>query len=248
MRSLFLARRARVAAAATACAAVGFCAGCGNKDSAADNGVDLKFLVGKPPKNAVTQTATGASVLPLAVGTRWYLSFSGGKPPAGGRNVPFEARVVGPGPTGGGRIVVTQNGIPWRTEVLENTPRGLLMRANAEENKPLMELVPPVTLARFPLQEGGETPWRGTFRFKGKTYPATAFSRVSTVENVTTPAGRFLAYRVDTLITVTGDRGQIIRFPSIRWLAPGIGFVRHGFVDRGQPIYTDLRAYQPAGS
>ena len=49
--------------------------------------------------------------------------------------------------------------------------------------------------------------------------------RISRVETVRTPAGRFRAFRVDTMLRVVRN-GQNFDLPTTSWYAPRVGLVK----------------------
>jgi hypothetical protein len=142
----------------------------------------------------------------------------------------------------GSVVEFRKNGQLWRREVYRDTPSGLFLTAMAEDDKPMMRLSPPVPIILYPLKEGNEKAWIGSFRYGEVSFPANGYSRISALEKVAGPTGKNLAYRTDTLISINQD-GNIIKFPTLRWLAPGTGFVRRSFVEQGRPIYVQLRKF-----
>ncbi|MBC8104706.1 MAG: hypothetical protein H7Z41_19195 [Cytophagales bacterium] len=212
----------------------------GGCDSGApsEGGPETRFLTSTPPPPAVK---TKAKLLPLAPGAAWQMAQIG---TSTGPESRIEAQVVTRSASNDYLIDFRRKGASWRREAYRETPSALLMTAMGEDSRPLMQLSPPVPLVRYPLREGDGVAWTGTFRFGDTTYPATGYSRISAIERVATPLGRVPAYRVDTLISIYQD-GQMVKFPTMRWLAPGIGFVRRSFVDQGRPYYAELRKFTP---
>ena len=77
---------------------------------------------------------------------------------------------------------------------------------------------------------------------KNSRYRAVGFSRVSNREDLSTTAGRFVTYRIDTVLSIL-NAGKPTHFPTIRWLAPGIGFVKRGYADEGNPALAELKRF-----
>jgi hypothetical protein len=144
----------------------------------------------------------------------------------------------------GSFMEIRKNGRLWRREVYLDTADGLFLTAMGEDDKPMMRLSPPVPVVLYPAAEGGEKAWNGTFQYKGLSYPANSYSRISALEPVAIFGGKKLAFRTDTVIEINQD-GNIIKFPMLRWLTPGIGFVQRSFVDQGQPFYARLQKFTP---
>ena len=208
-------------------------AGC-HSEAFMDGGPEGHFLTSTPPP----VKAADLPLLPLTTGTTWNMAL--GVKGA----IKIEGRVAGQDAAGNARVEFRKNGSLWRREVYRNTPTGLFLTGMGEDEKPMMQLSPPVPVLRYPLHEGDGQSWSGTFRYGTITYPAVSFSRLSAIEDIKTPVGKNRTYRVDTLITINQD-GRLIKFPTLRWMAPGIGFIRHNFVDEGRNYVADLQKFTP---
>ncbi|MDX1933062.1 MAG: hypothetical protein SFU56_10695 [Capsulimonadales bacterium] len=134
-------------------------------------------------------------------------------------------------------IRILRNGKTWRREVYRMNGPVLELVAAQDENSELMRYSPPVPLFKYPVREGDYLNWAGTFTIRGETLAARALSRISGQETVQTPAAVFKTLRVDTMIAL-GD-GQI-KFPSARWFAPGVGFVRRGYAEMKNPASAEV--------
>ena len=161
---------------------------------------------------------------------------------ARGRRSDDAITVIGPTQISGqaaSEVEVRRFGAKWRREFYADSASGLYLAAMQDETSPVMPLKPSLPLLKYPAHEGSTVDWSGTITLSGIEYPATAFSRVSAQEPVTTAAGKFKTVRIDTVI-VMNTNGREIRFPSVRWLAPRVGFVRRGFADRGLPAFSEM--------
>jgi hypothetical protein len=84
-----------------------------------------------------------------------------------------------------------------------------------------------MTFIKYPVTVGSKWTWRGQADAPNlKGMPSTAKIQVAAREKVTTPAGTFNAYRIETvLIIVAGpNRAEV---PNTYWLAPGVGLVQN---------------------
>jgi hypothetical protein len=233
---------------ADATCAIGFCtflallsllsAGC-RSTPFTDGGPEIRYLTSKPP---VIDAANlkNKPLLPLGVGTRWEMRQIG---VPSDRASTIDARVVSRD-SNGSLIEFRKNGQMWRREVYRDTAKGLFLTAMGEDSKPTMNLSPPVPITLYPAAEGNGQSWNGTFQYGEMTYPASGYSRISAIENIAGRMGKNQVYRTDTLIAIN-QGGNIIKFPTLRWLAPGTGFVRRSFVDNGHPVFAELQKFTP---
>ena len=93
------------------------------------------------------------------------------------------------------------------------------------------------------IEEGQTLIWLGNFKLGKETFASRAFSRVSSQEVIKTPAGEFKSFRIDTIVLLN-RRGQEIRFPMVRWVAPNVGYVSRGFADKGRPAFSELLRFE----
>lgn len=250
-------RRFATAAMATATAAalfvLPFAAGCnGGVPSRNEGGPEMAYLTARPP--VLRASASGPrALLPLMPGAVWDMAGST-MGPDGLRpdSASYTVRVVGPAPPASGAsgtlVEIERGGKVWRREIYQSGPASLSLQAAAEEDHPWMVFSPAIPLVRYPLTEGQSLLWSGSFRYNGQTFPATAFNRVSAIEPVVTGQGTLLACRIDTQILVSMGDAAPLKFPTVRWLAPGVGFVRRGFMDSGKGVYTVLRRFHAAAA
>jgi hypothetical protein len=216
-----------------------FLAGCRGA-SFVEGGPEIRYLKSTPPAVKAAKTKDN-SLLPLTVGTRWEMRQIGVPPKRAAR---IDMRIVGRDDSGS-LMEVRKDGQLWRREVYLDTPSGLFLTGMGEDNKPMMRLSPPVPVVLHPAAEGSEKAWNGTFKYENLSYAANGYSRVSALETIAGTKGKkSLAYRTDTIVSVNQD-GNIVRFPTLRWLVPGVGFVRRSFVDQGRPVYAQLQKFTP---
>jgi len=214
---------------------------CGCNDAPRAVGPDIAWL-DAPLKREVPEEK-GKTLLPLTPGAFWdmttYVVSEGQK---------WDDRLVVTGPItvdciSGVEIKILRGGKPWRREIYRSVGRVLQLVATQDENSGLMRFQPPIPLLRYPATEGDYMAWDGQF-VTGKTpgFPAHALSRISGRETMKAPAAVFKTMRLDTVIEVSGGDSSL-RFPSVRWLAPGIGFVRRAFVEKGNPTYSEVTRF-----
>jgi hypothetical protein len=162
----------------------------------------------------------------------------------------FNDRLVVTGPIdvdgiSGIEVKILREGKPWRREIYRvsgGKNQELQLVASQDENAALMRYQPPIPLLRYPATEGDYLKWEGHFQIGKTKYPARALSRISGREKLRTPAAVFSTLRLDTMIDVTRDEGSF-QLPSVRWLAPGIGFVRRGFVENQNPAFSEVTRF-----
>jgi hypothetical protein len=135
-----------------------------------------------------------------------------------------------------------RNGKKWRREIFQKKGDTLYVAGMQDETSELMRYHPPIPLYKEPVSEGDYLPWYGEFRLGKRSFPARALTRISGKEAISTAAGRFKAFRVDTIVVVS-NRSNETRFPTVRWLAAHVGFVRRGFADKGRPGFSEVMKF-----
>jgi hypothetical protein len=135
-----------------------------------------------------------------------------------------------------------RSGKRWRREIYRATKDTLYLVAMQDETSELMRYHDPIPVVRYPAHVGDGLTWKGEFLMGKEKMPARAFSRISGQDTLKTAAGKFIAYRVDTIIVVQRG-GSEAKFPTVRWLAPGIGMVRRGYADKGRPAFAELTQF-----
>ena len=209
----------------------------------AEGGKDMKFLAAAPKSDGVAPPLS--AMLPLKAGNSWDFTISAAAKEGKEIRVKESVTVVGPVVIHGRQgmlLSISRGGRLWRQEVYRETPDTIELLAFGDSSTTRIELNPPLPLLHHPLKEGAETRWKGTLVLRGKTLPATGYSRISARESVVVPAGRFISFRTDTVLTVSAT-AKPTHFPSIRWLASGIGFVKRGYADSGLPAVAELQRF-----
>lgn len=203
------------------------------------DGPDIAYLAPVLPKKS--EEDPQPPLLPLQKGAYWEMTSLSEK-----RKSQDVIKVMGPvreGSVSGIEVATFRASKKWRREIYTADKKGLALAAMQDETSGLMELSPPLPISRYPVREGDTLTWNGTLRLKKVLWPAKALSRISAYESVMTPAGRFKTYRIDTMIVINHTRGDI-SFPSVRWLAPGIGFVRRGFAEKSKSAYSEVTNFR----
>jgi len=153
--------------------------------------------------------------------------------------------VVGPvteGDVSGIEVDQIRNGKRWRREIFQQKGNTLYVAAMQDETSQLMRYDPPIPVYKEPINEGDTLQWYGDFRMGKETFPARALSRISGKESVTTATGKFKCFRVDTIVRVTRGK-QEVKFPTVRWLAARVGYVRRGYADKGRPAFAEVKRF-----
>jgi hypothetical protein len=214
-------------------------------------GEDRTFLEDQPP----AEEKLRGSLLPLKAGNNWSLTMSvldrpitdkAGAAPPKPISITDTITVLQPALVGQepGMVLEMKRGtVPFRREVYREDKTGLYLLAFGQATKPLIQMSSAVPLVKYPMHLGDSHTWVGKINVQGEIFPARAVSRVTGKEPITTKAGRFAeTYRLDTIITLERT-GTNIQFPTIRWMAPGIGFIRRNYADKGNPAFGVLTAY-----
>jgi hypothetical protein len=121
------------------------------------------------------------------------------------------------------------NGKPQEGEVFEEGAEGLLLQKgiflhSTKANEVVMEMDPPLTLVKYPMQEGDMISWSGNLKYQGNLYPARGSSRMTRKELIKTAQGNFDAYRIDTRIYSVDL--QTAYTLTMRWFVPERGMMR----------------------
>ena len=215
-------------------ASLGLASGC--EPPVIDGGKDMAYLTDQEEPN----DAQGEPLLPLTPGNTWTMDALSAKKRAEDR-----LRAIGPialGPEKGTLVEIQRDGRVWRREAYRVEKDEAYLLGFGEAQQPLLALNPPLRLFRVPAKVGEYVSWNGTITVKNSRYRAVGFSRVSNREDLSTTAGRFVTYRIDTVLSIL-NAGKPTHFPTIRWLAPGIGFVKRGYADEGNPALAELKRF-----
>ena len=229
-------------------------AGCENMPEDAKGGPESQFLTSQAKMLAAGDFLSSSSLLPLSQGATWHMLYHPlpHTPRQSIKDTSIDIRVASvnaniPGVGKGALLEVRRDGNLWRREVYQVTPTDLSLLAVAEENRPYMVYTPAIPLLHYPAQEGWSRAWNGRFSYKGHTFPANALSRITTTDSIYRPDGTTTeAYRVDTLI-IAHIGADEVNFPTIRWLAPGTGFIQRGFIEHGRLCIAALSRIEQQG-
>ena len=188
-----------------------------------------------------TPSATGAagSLMPLDIGNSWNMIVHS----AGGTALE-QNTVTGTESFDGilGAIVETrQNGAALREDVFSAGTHDLSLVAAGSKND-IMRMTPPIPLFSYSPVEGATETWSGILHYRNTSSSGNGLSRVSGRERVTTPAGTFDAYRIDSILLTTVG-GQMVNFPSTRWFAPGVGVVKQRMMSGARVLTKELSEY-----
>jgi hypothetical protein len=216
-------------------------AGCETK--LVPGGEDSNYLKDLPTP---ARDTTSTKLFPLVPGNYWELN-------AVSDTKRYHTKIVATGArpilgNTGVHLQLLRDGVLWRQEVYRNDSSGLYLLAYGEKKPDLLVLDPPLQLTKHNIVAGDDISWTGNVRFQGKTYPATAYTRISTLETLNTHKGRFQAYRLDSVISMTRPGEKPLHFPSIRWLSKGIGIIRRSYADSGKPALEELDKYMVNGA
>jgi len=185
-----------------------------------------------------------AVLFPTAAGRRWEMMVraqAGGT----GRIQAMSETTTATGPAtiasvAGKALLIQQKGAPSRSELFSVTDKGLSQIAAGGAQKMVMS--PPMPLFAAPITAGASLSWEGEIRFMGAKAPGTGFSRVSGKDLVQTPAGKFEAWRIDSILT-TLVQGRQVSFPITRWMAPGVGVVKQRYILGNAIVVKELTSY-----
>lgn len=237
-----LSRHRRIAAVVVSAALLSGLGGCQDRES----NTDLVYLTGLS-----NDEGAGASpspkpgegpLVPTVPGSRWTMRVRKSAAP----NAPIIEQIVASGArsvSGAPGVVLEtrrNNRLFWREVYAPSSSQGVQIRAFGRGLE--TTAVPAIPVIRYPVVAGNTCSWTGRLLEAKTQRDASSYSRVSALETVTVPAGRFQAYRVDMLLSVFGSNGRT-QFPSTCWFAPGIGIVKNLYLEKGRPVIKELIAY-----
>lgn len=224
--SLSASRKRPGSASSLLCALCLITAGCGVEHT--KNFKTDDRYIRAPGESSSTVEIKDGPLLPAAVGNRWQMALKDSEGNAGKEEIVVTHHETIGGVRGASLAFrqVGGNGklTTYREEVYASNKTAIsILSSGTADNK--MVMVPPIPLIALPVEEGKAVEWSGLLRFKGQMSPSTALSRVSGRDIISTPAGKFATYRVDTVVT-TSQEGRPVSFPTVRWIAPGVGVVK----------------------
>jgi hypothetical protein len=241
--------RSRIAVLACLCLTALSLSGC-EQQTDSTIGQDAAFL--NTPLTGNESRDERTNMLPLKTGNWWNVHavcvMDDGKKRTVEENDDRHI-VVGPvteGDVSGIQVDQIRKGKRWRREIFQSKGDTLYLAALQDETSGLMRYHPPIPVYKEPLTEGDYILWYGEFRMKNngkeERLPARGLSRVSGKDTFTTSAGKFKAYRVDTMVLVMRG-GREVRFPTVRWLSARVGYVRRGYAEKGYPAFSEIRQF-----
>jgi len=199
---------------------------------------DAAYL--RPPDKSAPAPA-GSDVFPGNPGSRWTFVT---RDPRTGALVNEELVAAGTRSVGGVNGLVWErrrSGKTFAREVYARDASGVRQLAVGPKGEIVIE--PPLPVFRFPAAEGATYNWRGNLRTAALAKPAEAAVRLTRRESVQTPAGKFSAYRVDTVLTVV-QNGRSVVLPSVSWYAPRVGLVKQQYVQGSQSVVRELTGFR----
>jgi hypothetical protein len=165
---------------------------------------------------------------PLKAGTKWFFQVD-----QGGKKLKFSNRIAKVESTDGKSLALLEtivNGEVTETVHLAATEKGIFRhRVNG------VELTPPVCFLKYPLKkddtwESESTIGNEPIKIKGKVLDA---------EDVTVPAGKYKAFRVEVETSAAGMRAT-----STLWFAPDVGVVKQSTENAGKTITAELEKFE----
>ena len=118
----------------------------------------------------------------------------------------------------------TQSGQAPREDLFQITST-TLSHVSSSGGNTTVNLKPPMPLVRFPLTLKDPIEWQGGVMIGSGLVPSHGRSQLREMEQVTVPAGTFMAYRVDSALN-TQLREGTSTFWTTRWFAEGVGIVK----------------------
>jgi len=233
-------RRLLLSGALAATALLGALAGAGCSSVGGDGGGDMAYLRVPTSEEEPALTDPLSSLFPTGSSRRWEMRVNA----TGQSERTDQIRVGSQKPLGDGttavRLDFVQSGKLYREETYGVSRSAIRLISAGGDDR--MTMSPPMTLVKADLPEGKPLLWEGSILFKGKKAPARAYGRIASKRKVTTPAGTFDAYRVDTVLTTVID-GRPLSFPASRWFSPGIGIVKQEFIVGRAQVVKELTKY-----
>ncbi|MBP3956288.1 hypothetical protein J8F10_13440 [Gemmata sp. G18] len=163
-------------------------------------------------------------------GSRWVYADTGAE-------VVFEATDARPDKRGGSVVTIdrVENGKKTLAQKLDVSPRGIFLIEGPEGTRK-----PPTCLLQCPVQ--ADTKW--SIEYTGRPndtniYRATL--KITGTEDVTVPAGKYAAVRVEAKISAFAGDKPVYESNSTTWYAPGIGVVKQ----EGRGWTKELKSFTP---
>ncbi len=195
-------------------------------------GFVLVLLIGiaSAAQQAETDKEKRPDYYPLKPGTKWIYKVEGN-----GKKLELTSQIAKLETIEGKSLALVEKligGNVTETEHLTATDKGVFRnRTNG------IELSPPVCLIKYPIKKG-ET-WESEATLANQQMKVK--SKSVDIEEVTVPAGKYKAIRVDVEISVAGFNANFKY-----WFAPDVGVVKQTTDLGGSKISAELEKYEPA--
>lgn len=211
---------------------VALLAGCDSTSN--DNGKEADLVSENPSKK--TELPKGSGPLwSLTPGQSWRTLTR--RPNQ--KNVDSEIRVVGEYRVPDGRTGTVvrsyRGGVPFRVEIYQmNSSGSMKLLALGESEQKLLVFSPAIPFLKTPIKEGESLQWSGLAKMGKQEYAATAFHRISAIDDVKDVFDNSIrAYRLDGIVSLNSG-AQRIDYPVVMWFVPGKGIAQRRLADRGQ--------------
>ena len=198
----------------------------------------LTDAASQAPKDTLSPNSP---LIPLQTGNFWQMKTARGDIYGKETMIVTGQTQNGWGQSGVG-VEVQRNNKRFRYEIYRQDKKGLYLLAAKDETSDMMSYDPPIPLAPYPSKEGATLLWRGKVKIGKFVLPSAAISRFSTQETTKTDVGMIHVFRIDTMVSIN-QNGRDVRFPSVRWLAPGIGFVRRGYAENNETAMSEVTKF-----
>jgi hypothetical protein len=100
-------------------------------------------------------------------------------------------------------------------------------------------VVPPMTVLQLPLKRGAAWDWMGKFESADGSFDGEAKFRVTDQDMIKTPAGSYIAYKVEQTIMQTTPEGRV-ETVNVQWFAPKVGLLKQETTTSGSVVTAEL--------
>ncbi len=211
--------------------------GCRNQ---ADAGEELNYLRTEPEEYSPERVDT-KDLLPLKAGGRWEYDVKRSK------GEPSRENVVVTSTNGKGTILESwEKGKVVSRDQYRVDDKGVWVTAVMIDEK-MMPITPDMPLLSLPIEEEKVNLWQGTIGSGKTTMAGRVWIRTTRRQKLKTPAGEFMAYRVDMRSELSGQ-GRNATLLASRWFAPGVGIVKVRAVDSKVTLVKELLSQKSRNS
>jgi hypothetical protein len=193
-------------------------------------GVILVLVLGiaGAAQQAPTENEKTKDYYPLKPGTKWFYNVN-----ADGQNVKVNNQVAKLEKIDGKTLALVEtvvNGSVSMSEHMQSTDKGVFRhRTNG------IELSPPVCILKFPFKK--DETWESTTMVGNESLKIKA--KAIDTEEVTVPAGKYKALKVDADMTAAG-----MQISTTYWFAPDVGVVKQTTNLGGKNIILELEKFE----